>query len=268
MQVKPTPQRPLIPCEICGTPFPQRPASKRQGPSRFCSIVCRGLGRKNGEYRPCEECGESFYASKGKTDRALCSNRCKYIQTGRRVTGDPVARLWGKVDKDGPIPEYGAKYGNCWPRRGSSVNEYSVISVNDRKLLATHYAWELASGERFPDGLWALHACDNPRCIRQDGPLGTYDVNGTLYPRYGHLWLGDHNANMADAKNKGRVSRLGGPSLLGVAHPMAKLDDAAVIAIRHDYALGAPTEMLAMHHLVTEATIMDVVKRKTWRHLN
>ena len=82
-------------------------------------------------------------------------------------------RFWPKVQKsDG-----------CWLwiAGGDSETGYGRIRAGGRgttQLLAHRAAWELTNGP-VPDGLWVLHHCDTPRCVRPD-----------------HLFLGDHADNM------------------------------------------------------------------------
>lgn len=65
-----------------------------------------------------------------------------------------------------------AGYGECWV---------------DRKVTYAHRAaYELWVGP-IPPGASVLHRCDNPGCVRPD-----------------HLFVGDHNDNMADMTAKGR----------------------------------------------------------------
>ena len=67
---------------------------------------------------------------------------------------------------------------------------YGRIGVNG-KLVGTHrLAWELAFGP-IPDGMDALHHCDNPPCC---------DTEKCLF-------LGTHDDNMADMAAKGRAQR-------------------------------------------------------------
>ena len=95
-------------------------------------------------------------------------------------------RFWSKVRKDDGCWEWTASvnrrcYG--WFHFGGKV---------ERKALKAHrVSWELHNGP-IPEGLWVLHKCDNPRCVRPD-----------------HLFLGDRTDNMRDCAAKGRVTNIG-----------------------------------------------------------
>ena len=74
---------------------------------------------------------------------------------------------------------------------------------------AHRVAYERANGP-IPDGLCVLHSCDVRMCVNTE-----------------HLFLGDHNVNMQDMKNKGR-----GRGARGEANGKCKLSDKDVAAIR------------------------------------
>lgn len=90
--------------------------------------------------------------------------------------------FWSKVDTTGEcwlwlaarIPPYG--YGNF----GGTQDGVRWVK------LAHRHAYELAHGP-IPEGMWVLHRCDNPPCVRPD-----------------HLFLGTHADNMRDMVAKGR----------------------------------------------------------------
>ena len=109
-----------------------------------------------------------------------------------------VERFWLKVDKTVDCWDWtGAKAAGKWP--------YGVFTQEGttRAQRATHAAWKIASGEPVPPGFFVLHTCDRPPCVRNDD-AGTYEINGTIRPRYGHLWVGTAADNTADMINKGR----------------------------------------------------------------
>lgn len=91
-------------------------------------------------------------------------------------------RFWSHVDTSG----------ECWnwmlstDQRGYGQVGFSP-SQKTHHTYATHrLAWILANGE-INDGLFVLHKCDNPRCVRPD-----------------HLFLGTHQDNMDDMVKKDR----------------------------------------------------------------
>lgn len=90
-------------------------------------------------------------------------------------------RFWAKVDKSQ----------GCWVFTGhrNSRDGYGRIGVGARVWLAHRMAWTLEHGP-IPDGLFVLHHCDNPPCVRPD-----------------HLFLGNDSDNRWDMVMKGRHPR-------------------------------------------------------------
>lgn len=57
------------------------------------------------------------------------------------------------------------------------------------------------------------------------------------------------------------------PGRKGTAHPMAKLIDSDIREIRRLSAGGVRNRRIAERYGVAEATICNIVKRKTWSHV-
>jgi hypothetical protein len=87
--------------------------------------------------------------------------------------------FWTNVDKSG----------ECWTWTGSlsrGTSGYGSANAPGRRVHAHRLSWELANGP-VPDGLWVLHHCDNPPCVRPD-----------------HLHLGTQSENLRAAVSRGR----------------------------------------------------------------
>jgi hypothetical protein len=110
---------------------------------------------------------------------------------GRRGRTTPVRpledRFWEKVDKSG----------DCWLWTGArDQHGYGSLSVahegRERRrsvpVKASRVSWQIHNGP-IPAGMWVLHRCDNPPCVRPD-----------------HLFLGTQLDNMRDASAKGRLN--------------------------------------------------------------
>jgi hypothetical protein len=63
---------------------------------------------------------------------------------------------------------------------------YGKVSYQGRGVYAHRVAWQLTNGP-IPAGLWILHHCDNPRCVKPD-----------------HLYAGTAKDNAEDRENRGR----------------------------------------------------------------
>jgi hypothetical protein len=80
-------------------------------------------------------------------------------------------RFWSRVDRSA----------GCWEWQGARNGAgYGVVSRDGRDHGAHRVAWELTHGP-IPDGLFALHHCDNPPCVRPE-----------------HLYLGTAGDNLRD----------------------------------------------------------------------
>lgn len=93
-------------------------------------------------------------------------------------------RFWEKVIKNDD---------GCWGWTGKpdrqGYGELTAYRRSDQKhwrVRAPRLSWEIHNGP-IPEGLWVLHHCDNPPCVRPD-----------------HLWLGTVQDNNADRDAKGR----------------------------------------------------------------
>ena len=75
----------------------------------------------------------------------------------------------------------------CWLwTAATGKGGYGVFRHRRQTMQAHRASWDIHNGP-IPDGAWVLHHCDTPPCVNP-----------------AHLFLGDHDANMADAARKGR----------------------------------------------------------------
>jgi hypothetical protein len=140
----------------------------------------------------------------------------------------------------------------CWLWTGATQGSmgYGVLATGGKQggqTRAHRLSWEIHNGP-IPSGLWVLHTCDNPRCVRPD-----------------HLWLGTRQDNVDDCVTKGRNAGGGGKSL-GEAHGMAKLTNDVVLAMRADYP-AMTQKAIAEKYGTNQTTVSLVVNRKRWTHI-
>lgn len=144
----------------------------------------------------------------------------------------PLAdRFWRKVDKTG----------DCWLWAGSTnIHGRGQVNIDKHMISAHRVAYELTYGP-IPDGLWVLHHCDVPLCVRPD-----------------HLFLGTHHDNMRDMAIKQRSTH-------GSRSNFAKLDEATVIAIREMSSHVTPAS-IAGRFGVSASTVSRILAGVTWRY--
>lgn len=165
-----------------------------------------------------------------------------------QYTTKDLARFWSKVNKDGNIPLHCPELGNCWEwRNGMTRKRYGHFAAGGRKgkqFQSHHVSWELAFGD-VPNGLWVLHKCDNPCCVRPD-----------------HLFLGTQKDNMKDMhQKKRRIS----PDFSGENNPRHKLTKIQVDEIRQRYENGETNKsVLGREYGVHNTQISRIIRKKLW----
>lgn len=147
----------------------------------------------------------------------------------------------------------------CWEwiggRRKKKYDGYGVFSKNNYPHRAHRIAWMLKHGQ-IPNGLWVLHKCDNPCCVRPS-----------------HLFLGTHQDNMDDMARKGRSKgavngvKGGHYGKFGAAHPRSILTDDDIRKIRKLLRRGFTKKRIAAYFGVCSATISNIYSGLSWSHV-
>lgn len=76
-----------------------------------------------------------------------------------------IARLWAKVDKNGPVPPHRSDLGPCWAWTASLThNGYPRFKHGGVTYVAHRVVYELLVGP-IPDGLELDHLCRNTHCV-------------------------------------------------------------------------------------------------------
>jgi HNH endonuclease len=199
----------------------------------------------------CRQCGIPFSKPLSQADRPFHKVACY------RAYQDDPQRFHEKVLRpEGELV--------CWPHTAKvGADGYVAISIGAQLTKAHRHAWVLASGAPIPHGLLIGHICDNRICTRNDGPLGTYELNGRLLPRYGHLFLGTDDDNNEDKEMKQR-----GNHPKGEAHGIAKLRTEDVLEIRRLYATTSIAQWeLGEQFDVSQGIVSKIIRRVLWAHV-
>jgi hypothetical protein len=124
----------------------------------------------------------------------------------------------------------------CWEWVGWRDSKgYGGIVIKGKKVGAHRQSWELFVGT-IPAGLFVLHQCDNPPCVRPE-----------------HLFLGTHRDNMDDMIRKRRAGN--------------KLSADQVMAIKHQLELGLSLSELGRQYQVHRQTIWQIKHGKSWKYI-
>lgn len=182
--------------------------------------------------RTCVVCGCQFdaYGTRRSTTAKFCTRKCRYSFTRKQCFDR-------RVDKTSSSK-------GCWLWIGGSNQHGRGMIFNGKaNESCPRFAWKRVFGE-IPNGLNALHKCDNPACVNPD-----------------HLFLGDHKANSRDMVEKGRHT-------FGDRAKQSNLkwDDVRAIRARYKKGVaGSGVYVLAREYGVAPTTIACIVRNKSWK---
>ena len=144
-------------------------------------------------------------------------------------------RLWAKIDASG----------DCWLWTGARQRSgYGRIMVSKGRFdLAHRVSYRLTRGE-IPEGMFVLHSCDNPQCVKP-----------------AHLFVGTQADNMRDCRAKGRW-QYKARNQSGERNPNAILSDAVVAAMLAELAAGARPVATARKYGISYKTLWAIRRRK------
>lgn len=131
----------------------------------------------------------------------------------------------------------------CWEWEGAVLKRgYGSIKVNGSTERAHRIAYRLEHGS-IPEGLFALHHCDNKLCVNPS-----------------HLYLGTHEDNREDAVERDRTSH-------GENHHRAKLtaDDVREIRQRGE---NESQRHLANEFGISQTSVYDIINGRTWTRVD
>lgn len=189
--------------------------------------------------RSCRHCARP-------TNRVTRCHACAQRDVWRRRKGvdDLVAFIEDRVDRLPDLPGcwlWTQAWTSTW-RDGRFMAGYGVVQLQKRIWGAHRLSYTAYVGP-IPTGLWVLHRCDTPPCCNP-----------------AHLFLGTSAENTRDKWKKGR-----GP--LGETHPMHRLCEDDVRAIRREFRQRGDGPRLAQRYGVHPDHIGLIVRRGVWQHL-
>lgn len=129
----------------------------------------------------------------------------------------------------------------CWLWVGGvTTSGYGTCSMHGQKV-AHRVSWVIHNGV-IPNGMNVLHRCDTPACVNP-----------------AHLFLGTHQDNMADLRQKGRAYGAKGEANYG-----AVITEDQALSILNDPRSGPE---LARQYGISQESVSNIRNGKTWRHL-
>ena len=133
----------------------------------------------------------------------------------------------------------------CWDFTGGIIPDgYGNFPTKDGNIRAHRFSYMIYKGE-IEEGKVIMHTCDNRKCVNPE-----------------HLKQGTQQENVLDCSMKNRMN-----TSHGEAHCLSKMDNEKVKEIRSKESSGVLQKTLAVEYGVCIASIHNIVKRKTWKHI-
>lgn len=135
------------------------------------------------------------------------------------------------------------KQNGCWAwssskdKDGYGIFCGEVLGVVYKR--AHRFSWAFHNQQKIPDGMLVCHSCDNPECCNPE-----------------HLRIGTPTENQREKWSKGRANH---------SAPAARLTVEQVLEIR---AADGKQSDIAKKFGVTQTTVSDIKRRRSWSHID
>ena len=193
--------------------------------------------------KKCPHCQEFFVTTRKQAK--FCSNKCANAVLGseRTVKSDEDVKAYLLQRCSYPNGKEG-----CWQWIGSLNDQgYAMAFVRQGTFRASRLSYELFVAP-IPDGMDILHdpvKCNNPACINPS-----------------HLRCGTHYENMMDRVVSETLQK-------GENHYFTHLKDDDIREIRRLYTEEhVKQDEIGAYYGVDFVTIHDIIKAKTWKHVD
>lgn len=179
--------------------------------------------------------------------------RMRFVRMARKHTKAEwqafEQRFWSKAVADGDCLVWMAN---------RNARGYGMVGQFSKMRSAHRVAWELANKQKIPTGLFVLHHCDNPPCVKPE-----------------HLFLGTSTDNMLDMARKGRGGKAKGLRNGAYTHPEQRPRGASngqskltIYDVRRIRSIYIPRKYsarrIAREYGLHRDTIEKVLRRKNW----
>lgn len=149
-----------------------------------------------------------------------------------------------------PIDRFNSKISiqpnGCWHYTGYCDSDgYGRFWYNGTTIGAHQFSIQHLGNVSIAKGMFVCHSCDNPRCVNPS-----------------HLFVGSALDNSRDRDQKGRHN-----SCPGEKNGAARFTEQDIHYIRQNYIKGKNTKELAKKFKCHPNVILNIVKRKTWKHI-
>ena len=195
--------------------------------------------------KSCQLCEKVYFVKPSRNQKTkYCSIKCLNTTLARKSAKirkekyNSKEYLLSKIKID--------KKTGCWIWQASK-NEggYGRKRYKGRQTYVHRIFYEVFVGE-IPKEMFVLHRCDTPSCVRPSC-----------------LFIGTHQNNSDDKYKKKRNN-----NLKGEEHGMSKLTEKDVLEIRRLYKKGWPSRKIGRKFNMYHTSILCIVKRKTWNHID
>jgi hypothetical protein len=149
-----------------------------------------------------------------------------------------IMRFWSKIDMRGPD--------ECWEWQASlNLNGYGRFKLGSYNMVIASRLALICTSKSEPDGLLALHHCDNPKCCNPD-----------------HLYWGTVKDNARDKVERGRAY-VGNQS--GANNGHSKITDAQLATIILRFREGWSNTKIAADLPIGHSMVSKIRRGHLWR---